>query len=96
MIVGMQFEWDPAKDRGNQEKHGVSFNEAATAFDDDLQTTIPDPDHSIGEHRYLTIGLTVRRRLVVVSHTEDDDDRIRIISARNTTVAERRIYEQGE
>lgn len=92
----MRFEWDPAKDRGNQEKHGISFSEAATAFDDELQTTIPDPDHSFGEHRYLTIGLTVRGRLVVVSHTEEDDDRIRIINARNTTATERRIYEQGQ
>jgi uncharacterized DUF497 family protein len=80
----MEFEWDPQKDQGNQEKHGVSFEEAGTVFDDELQITIPDPDHSIGQHRYLTIALTVRGRLVVVSHTEDEDDRIRIISARNT------------
>jgi uncharacterized DUF497 family protein len=92
----MQFEWDPTKDRGNREKHGISFKEAATVFDDELQMTIPDPDHSITEHRYLTTGLTVRRRLVVVSHTEHEDDRIRIIGARKTTATERRIYEQGQ
>ena len=92
----MQFEWDPMKDLGNRGKHGVSFKEAATVFDDELQMTIPDPDHSIREHRYLTIGLTVRGRLVVVSHTEDEDDRVRIISARKTSAAERKIYEQGE
>jgi uncharacterized DUF497 family protein len=92
----MQFEWDPYKDQGNQEKHRVSFEEAATVFDDELQITIPDPDHSIGQHRYVTIAFTVRGRLMVVSHTEDEDDLIRIISARAATTAERRIYEEGE
>jgi uncharacterized DUF497 family protein len=92
----MQFEWDPTKDQRNQQKHGVSFKEAATVFDDELQVTIRDPDHSLGEHRYVTIGLSVEGRLVVVSHTEDDDDRIRVISARSTTATERRIYEEGE
>lgn len=92
----MEFEWDPNKDQGNQEKHGISFEEAATAFDDELQITIPDPDHSIGEFRYLTMGFTTSGRLVVVSHTEDEDDRIRMISARNATTQERRTYEEGE
>ena len=92
----MEFEWDLNKDQGNQEKHGISLEEAATAFDDELQITIPDPDHSIGEFRYLTMGLTISGRLVVVSHTEDEDDRIRIISARNATTQERRTYEEGE
>jgi uncharacterized protein len=92
----MEFEWDPNKDQGNQDKHGISFNEAATAFDDELQLTISDPDHSIGEHRYLTIAKTIRDRLVVVSHTENDDDHIRIISARHPTATERRVYEEGE
>jgi hypothetical protein len=57
----------PNKDRATQEKHGISFNEAATAFDDELQMTISDPDHSVGEHRYLTLGMTSRGRLVVWS-----------------------------
>jgi uncharacterized DUF497 family protein len=92
----MTFEWDPVKDQLNREKHGVTFEEAATIFDDDFQITISDPDHSIGESRYVTIGVTAQRRLVVVCHTEDDDDRIRIISARTTTATERRIYEQGD
>lgn len=92
----MQFEWDPTKDQRNQEKHGIRFKEATTVFDDELQVTIRDPDHSIGERRYVTIGLSIEGRLVVVSHTEDDDDRIRIISARRTTATERRIYEEGE
>jgi uncharacterized DUF497 family protein len=92
----MRFEWDPVKDVGNQEKHRITFMEAATAFDDELQVTIPDPDHSAGERRYLTIGATSRGRLIVVSHTENDDDRVRIISARSTTARERRTYEEGE
>jgi uncharacterized protein len=92
----MQFDWDPNKDHGNQAKHGISFTEAATVFDDDLQLTIPDPDHSIAEHRYVTTGMSIRGRLIVVMHTEEDDDQIRIISARVTTATERRIYEQGE
>lgn len=92
----MEFAWDPNKDRGNQEKHGIGFVEAATVFDDELQITIPDPDHSIGEFRYVTIGLTTGGRLVVVSHAEDEDDRIRIVSARAVTTRERRTYEESE
>lgn len=91
----MKFEWDPAKDRRNQEKHGVSFPEAATIFDDPLQWTISDPDHSIGEYRYLTTGMSEHGQLLIVAHTEDDD-RIRIINARAVTRAERRVYEEGE
>ena len=96
MSIGMEFEWTPRKDSENQEKHGISFEEAATVFDDELQITIPDPDHSIGEFRYLTMGLTTNARLVVVSHTEDEDDLIRVISARDATPQERRNYEEGE
>ncbi|HEX6083586.1 MAG TPA: BrnT family toxin [Thermoanaerobaculia bacterium] len=92
----MEFEWDPNKDRSNQEKHGISFKDAATVFDDELQVTIPDPDHSFGEFRYVTIGLTAHRQLVVVCHTEDEDDRIRVISARSATTQERRTYEEGD
>ncbi len=92
----MEFEWDPNKDRRNQEKHGVGFDEAATVFDDELQITIPDPDHSIGEFRYVTIGISTGGRLVVVVHTEDEDDHVRIISARNATAQEHRVYEEGE
>lgn len=74
---------------------GVSFDEAATVFDDDRQITIPDPDHSIGEFRHVTIGMTTDGQLVVVSHTEDDDDRIRIISVRIANARERRTYDEG-
>jgi uncharacterized protein len=87
-------EWDPAKDRRNQEKHGVSFREAATIFNDPLQWTVSDPDHSIEEHRFLTTGLSAKRRLLIVAHTEESDDRIRIINARQVS-RERRTYEEG-
>jgi len=94
--MGMEFEWDPRKDRENQEKHGVEFMEATGVFDDPLQWTISDPDHSISEHRYLTTGRSKRDRILIVSHTEDEDDRIRIINARTVTPAERKVYEEGE
>jgi len=76
----MQFEWDPAKDRQNQEKHSVSFMEATEVFDDPLQWTISDPDHSFEEQRFLTTGRSRQNRILIVSHTEEDDDRIRVIS----------------
>lgn len=92
----MEFEWDPNKDQRNQEKHGFSFEEAVTAFDDERQITIPDPDHSIGEFRYVTIGLTATGHLIVVAHTEDEDDRVRVINARIANATERKTYEERE
>ncbi|MDM9379113.1 BrnT family toxin [Chlorogloeopsis sp. ULAP01] len=88
----MEFEWNPDKADRNLKKHGVSFKEAATVFGDTLSLTFPDPDHSIGENRYVTIGLSRYGRLLVVSHT-DRDERIRIISTREATRQERRFYE---
>lgn len=73
----------------------MGFREAATALDDPLATTFPDHDHSISEQRFLTIGVSVRGRLLVVAHTEQNDT-IRIISARRTTRRERMFYEEGE
>jgi uncharacterized DUF497 family protein len=78
-------EWDPAKDRKNQEKHGVSFREAATVFNDPLQWTVTDPDHSIHEHRYLTTGTSTEDRLLIVAHAHIGDERVRIINARRVT-----------
>ena len=89
----MEFEWDPKKAAKNLRKHGVSFNEAATVFGDSLGTTVPDPDHSLAEDRYITVGMSGRRRLVMVAHTERGE-RIRIISARELTRAEREAYEE--
>ncbi|MCA1733909.1 MAG: BrnT family toxin [Acidobacteria bacterium] len=90
----MKFEWDPAKDQSTQDKHGLSFEEAATVFGDPLALSWEDAEHSVGEHRMLTLGYTERQRLVLVAHTERDD-RLRIISARLGTAAERRLYESG-
>ncbi len=90
----MQFEWDPAKAAKNLRKHNVSFTEATTVFGDDFSVTIYDPDHSEDEDRYIIIGLSQNNRLLMVSHTEDDD-RIRLISARQLTPAEREAYEEG-
>jgi len=90
----MKFEWNSEKAARNLEKHGVSFPEAATVFSDPLSATFPDPDHSIGESRYVTIGISRLRQILVVAHT-DRDDRLRIISARKATRQERRFYEQG-
>jgi len=88
------FRWDPNKAAANRKKHGVDFHEAATVLDDALSTTFPDSDHSGVERRFLTIGISSRRRLLVVAHTEDGEV-IRIISARRATPRERRFYEEG-
>ena len=89
----MEFEWDPSKAAENLRKHKVSFNEAATVFGDFLSTTASDPDHSGDEHRYITVGLSDRGRLLIVAHAERREW-IRIISARNLTRSERRAYEE--
>ena len=88
----MEFRWDSNKDRANRRKHGVSFEEATTVFGDALAMTIPDPDHSVGEERWTTLGRTSAGRLVVVNHTEDGDI-VRIFSAREATTHERKRYE---
>ncbi len=90
----MRFEWDPEKAAANLKKHGVTFQEAASVFGDPLAITFQDPDHSEDEERYLTFGLSLQKRLIVVSHTERGD-RTRIISARLMDRKERVIYEEG-
>jgi len=90
----MQFEWNAGKASINLRKHGVSFEEASTVFYDELSATGEDPDHSLGERRFITIGVSSSGRLLAVAHT-DRDDTIRIISARAAAAAERRIYEEG-
>ena len=89
----MDFEWDSAKAEANERKHGVSFLEASSVFGDPLELTIYDPDHSTDEHRFLSIGQTSSGRIVVVSYVEREENRIRIISARAATAAERKRYE---
>ena len=88
----MQFTWDPAKAEENVLAHGVSFQEATTVFGDPLAGTIPDPDHSAGEERLITIGQSTAGQLLVVCHLEQGDT-IRIISARRATSHERKDYE---
>jgi uncharacterized DUF497 family protein len=90
----LKLEWDDAKAQANLAKHGVSFEEAASVFGDQSALTFPDPDHSVGEKRWLTFGITQRVRLLVVVHTERGRS-IRIISARKATRHERGIYERG-
>lgn len=90
----MRLEWDERKAELNYRKHGVSFEEAATALDDDFAATLPDPDHSDDEERFVTFGASSRGRLLVVALTYRGQV-IRIISARKATATERRIYEEA-
>ena len=90
-----QFEWDADKAAANLRKHGVSFDEAVTAFSDRLSILLPDPDHSVGEERYLVMGLSTRGRLLVVAFVERPP-RTRIITARLATRRERHDYEEGQ
>ena len=89
----MNFEWDPGKARQNLRKHRVSFQEAATVFGDPLAITYPDPDHSVSEYRFITVGLSSAGSFLIVSHA-DRGESIRIISARKTTGYERKHYEE--
>jgi uncharacterized DUF497 family protein len=90
----VKFEWDKSKAADNLAKHDVSFDEAITVFKDPLYVEFYDPDHSIDENRYLMLGKSHQGRLLIVSYTERGD-RIRLISARKTTAAERKNYEEG-
>lgn len=83
----MRFEWDSEKAAENLQKHGVSFDEPTTVFFDPLSMTIPDPDHSIGEHRFITMGSSSTGTILAVAHTESGDV-IRIISARSASAQE--------
>ncbi len=90
----MNFAWDPKKAATNLRKHKVAFEEAATVFRDGLSVTGSDPDHSSGERRFVTFGVSSAGRLIVISHT-DEGSTIRIISARLATRQERKIYEES-
>ncbi len=91
--MDLQFEWDEAKSTANVHKHGVSFEEAITIFGDPNAITIFDAEHSGAEDRFIDIGLSVSGRVLVVVYTERGS-RIRIISCRKATPAERRQYER--
>ncbi|MCF8130489.1 MAG: BrnT family toxin [Deltaproteobacteria bacterium] len=89
----MNIEWDPRKAKSNVNKHGVSFEEAATALSDPLAATGADPDHSITEDKFVTFGVSKVGQLLVVSHIEERET-IRIISVRKATKGERKLYEE--
>ena len=93
-IGSLVFEWDDAKSDSNVSKHGISFLEAASVFHDDLGLLKHDSAHSAGEDRFLLIGVSFERRILIVVHVERGEH-IRIISARAATPRERRDYEQG-
>lgn len=90
----MNIQWNPRKAKSNLGKHGISFEEAATALRDPMAATGADPNHSRTEDRYITFGVSEIGRLLVVSHTEEGET-IRIISARKASKGERELYEEG-
>lgn len=92
-IGDVRFEWDNAKAAANRRKHGVDFHEAMTCFEDDEALCIPDPDHSIGEERFVLIGLSHALRVLVVIHCEREGGKVlRLISARKADRVERDSY----
>lgn len=91
--MGYEFEWDRRKARSNQQKHGVSFEEATTVFGDPLALLMPDPDHGDGEERFVLLGLSSRHRLLVVAFAERRP-MTRLISARLASAPERRQHEE--
>jgi uncharacterized DUF497 family protein len=94
--MALRFSWDPRKAASNLKDHEVSFEEAVTAFGDPLSITIPDPEHSESEARFVLVGVSANSTLLVVVHAErGDDDDIRIISARLASRRERTQYEEG-
>jgi uncharacterized DUF497 family protein len=90
----MEFKWDDKKAAANLADHRVSFDEAKSVFDDPLYVDFYDPDHSYDEHRFLVVGESRQGHLLIVSYTESGDA-VRLISAREVTVAERKAYEEG-
>lgn len=89
----LTFEWDEKKAKENLAKHGVRFEEGKTIFNDPFLWTFPDPEHSTVEQRYLNIGYSSKRRILLVCHTERSAN-IRIISCRKATASERKAYEE--
>ena len=91
----LRFEWDPNKNEVNKKKHGLSFETAKEVFYDEFAILFDDPDHSIDEDRFLIIRSIKTEQICLVSHCYRDDDRIRIISARKATKAEKQVYQEG-
>ena len=94
-MAELRFEWDPRKDADNQRKHRVSFEEAESVFSDEHALLIDDPEHSTTEDRFVLLGLSIRFRVLLVVHSyRQQDEVIRIISARRATKQERSRYDQ--
>jgi len=92
-MTGLRFTWDPRKADSNRRKHGVSFEEATSVFLDETALLLDDPDHSADEDRFVLLGVSVRQRTLVVCHCyREDDEIIRIISARRATRREAQAY----
>ncbi len=92
-MADLEFEWDPKKNSANIKKHGVSFEEAKTAFTDQFARLIVDPDHSESEDRFILLGTSIQSRLLVICHCIRTSDSIRLISARKADKQERNLYE---
>ena len=95
-MTQIAFTWDERKNTANQRKHGVSFREAQSVFVDERALLLGDPDHSSDEDRFILLGMSAALRTIVVCHCyQDEDEVIRIISARKATRAEQNIYRRG-
>ena len=95
-MPGLRFEWDERKGELNARKHGISFSEARSAFEDERGVLIADPDHSDDEDRFILLGMSSRARVLVVVHCyRSEDEIIRLISARRATRAESRRYPEA-
>lgn len=92
-MTSLRFEWDDAKSRSNRRKHGISFEEARTAFLDENARVIPDPDHSDDEERFVLLGLSISLRVLLICHCYRKDEVIRIISARKADRDELKQYQ---
>ena len=93
----IKFEWDKEKNKLNKKKHEVTFEEAEDVFYDDFGIIIDDPDHSISEERFVIIGLSEEQRILIVCHCyREENEVIRIISARKATKAEKQQYYDQE
>lgn len=93
-MQGVRFEWDATKATANVRKHGIAFEEAATALRDPLAVTGYDPDHAADEDRFVSFGVSAEGRLLAVAHAERGEA-VRLISARRASRSERTIYEEG-
>jgi len=92
----LKFAWDEKKNRINQRKHGVTFEEAQTVFFDETAIEYFDPEHSKNENRFILLGMSIRLRVIIVCYCyREDDSVIRIISVRKATKKERKIYPGG-